>query len=62
MYLVKSTELAVMLGITERWLNKLKKDGVIKSDPSSNRLFDLDSNRQAFVEYKLRNLKAKGLV
>jgi hypothetical protein len=62
MNLVRSTELAYRLGITERWLKKLKKDGVIKSDPSSSRLFELDSNKEAFVQYKLRSLRSKGLM
>jgi hypothetical protein len=61
MHLVKSTELAVMLGITERWIHQLKKDGVIKTHPGS-RLFDAEAAKQAFIDYKLRPLKFKGLL
>jgi hypothetical protein len=55
MQLVRKTELAVILGITERWLIKLKKDGIIEPHSSSPRLFDVEEGKQAFVDYKLAN-------
>jgi hypothetical protein len=61
MHLVKSTELAVMLGITERWIHQLKKDRVIKTHPGS-RLFDAEAAKQAYLAFKLRKLKVKGLL
>jgi hypothetical protein len=60
--LIKIKELAVLLGVTERWIYQLQRDGVIKTCDPMGCLFDVEVTKQAYLDYKLRKLKAKGLL
>jgi hypothetical protein len=62
MSLVKTKELSIILGVSERWVRQLEIGGVIKAHDPHGRLFDVEATKQAFVDYKLRKLKAKGLL
>jgi hypothetical protein len=50
------------LGVSERWVRQLEIDGVIKVHDPVGRLFDAEAATQAYLDYKLRKLKAKGLL
>jgi len=49
MSLVKSKELANILGITQRRVNQLAKEGILEKDNKNN--FDLSQSVQAYIAY-----------
>jgi hypothetical protein len=62
MSLVKTKQLSIILGVSDRWVRQLEIDGVIKAHDPVGRLFDAEAAKHAYLNFKLRKLKAKGLV
>jgi hypothetical protein len=60
--LLNIKQLSVLLGVSERWIYQLKRLAIITTCDQHGVLFDRESCKRAYLDYKLRALKAKGLV
>lgn len=59
---VTTNGLAKSLGIGRRWLDRLKKAGVLEYDLPNVRMFNLEKAKHSYLEYVTQKLEKRNLL
>jgi hypothetical protein len=59
---VTTNGLAKSLGIGRRWLDRLKKAGVLEYDQPSAKMFNLEKAKHTYLGYITRKLEKRNLL